>query len=1157
MIRFRSIALAIALVGMVTVWAQTRLVRGQSNVVVIISDDAGWADYGFMRNADSAADPGNAGAIPTPNLDALAARGVTFTNAYTGSVCSPSRAMITTGQYGTRFGYATNIAGSSQAIDIAPTVQGLPTEITTAWEYMQGAGYDTAAIGKWHIGEHANGGGQLGNRPENQGVEFFQGLWAGSRGYTAGSATGSQALRQTISDGAGSVSSNSIIESSVSGQYVTDVFGDQSADYIKNNAASSDPFYLYTSFTAPHTPLDATAGDLSFIDSLGLGLSGNRRTYAAMQYAMDRNVGKIIDALVDPAGDGTGAGNDADNILDDTMIIFMNDNGGDCCDGSPNASNNGDLRNGKGSQFEGGMRVPMIVSGAGVDLGKRGTVSADLVHSIDIVPTAFEGAGGASFAPGDTIDGVNLLPFINDTVSGVAHEDLFISRFSNQQSAVRMGKWKYMYQTGTGYQLYDLDVDIDESNNLINNAANAAVAAEAHELLASYHVQMDKPRHDNNADNTNQFDHFRFRESNFSAAAFSTANAWVNGDTGSGTATATWRDGYANNRLTFRAKASGDYTATNDLRSVGGFGYMANQINLASASAPVSTEGIATINGQPVMLTNSLGGAAPEINLDATDAMPKQFTFKIEHDVEVYDHLSIQGDGNQNFEINGQIREFRSGLNVTKTGSSDLTLGGGIAISGTLQLDGGRVSFTSGEVTGNVIAAPTSAIVVGGTGFNETSGPPAGPEIVTTNLDLHYNAATDISGDSIWTEQSGSGSDLSFTSAVASAVVNDQAFPGITRAYNIPASGEADGLNNFFEGDGPRSRLDATFEVWFNVSNTAAGGNQVIFEVGATRGVSFTLDDDTLQFNVDGDGSLFTLSETVSAGWHQAVGIIDLVGNGDNLANDSMSLYLDNVLVGTLDNLLIDDWAGGNLSSIGGDSAGTAGGSPIDYHGDIAIARYYRNTVFDSADVDQNFQVALFDAGEGALQSTLLEIDGDYAQHTGASLELDLLDIANHDAVSVLGAAALSGTLDVFEIDGFAPNVGDTYTVLSASGGVTGEFDAVNLPALVGLEWLVDYTANDVTLSVIYGADFNSDGAVNGADFLIWQRGSGLTGQTDNTNGDADGNGIVDLHDLQIWQSRLQSQLGVSSSAAAAVPELSSGLSAIWGTALLLLMKPW
>lgn len=1125
----------------------------QSNVVVIISDDAGWADYGFMRDADSAADPGNRGSVPTPNLDMLAAQGVTFTNAYTGSVCSPSRAMITTGQYGTRFGYGSNIAGGSGAINNTNIPQGLPTEAVTVWERMQAVGYDTAAVGKWHIGEHSSGGGQLGNRPEHQGVEFFQGLWAGSRGYFAGSQTGSGQLRETVSDGAGSISSNSVIEGNYTGQYVTDVFGDQSADYIRDSADNADPFFLYSSFTAPHTPMQATTSDLAFIDSLNEpGFTGNRRTYAAMQYAMDRNVGKILNALQDPAGDGNAPGNDSDSVLEDTLIIFMNDNGGDCCDSGPNASDNGDLKNGKGSQFEGGMRVPMIVAGAGVNIGQRGSVSTDLVHSVDIVPTALEGAGGGAFGTNEVIDGKNLLPYINNSTSGVAHENLFISRYNNQQSAVRLGDWKYMYQNGSGYQLYNLATDLDESNNVVSNTANAAVVAEAHQLLASYHVQMDKPRHDNQADETNQFDHFRFRDEALTVAAFSTANAWTNGDTGSGNFTATWRDGYANNELTFRAKATGSYTATNDLNSVGGLAYMANRINLDSAAAALSNAQKATINGLPVMLAKNLSDVAPQINLDATDPLAKTFTFEIDHDIEIYDDLTIQGDGNQNFVINGRLQEFRAGRSVTKTGSSDLTLGGGVDISGTLDLQGGKVAFTDGQVRGNVLVQAASAIVVGGVGFNQIEVPTTGPQIVTTNLELHYDAAADTGGDSIWTEATGSGNNLSFSGSAGKSTVNEAAFPGITQAYDISLTGDAGGLSNFFETNGPRSRQDATFEVWFNVSDLAASGNQVLFEVGATRGVSLTLNNDTLAFNVDGDGSLLTLSETVGMGWHQAVGVIDL-GPGNN--NDSISLFVDNNFVGTLDNLLVNDWAGGNNGGIGGDSAGTAGGSPTNYHGEIAAARYYQNFVFGATEVDQNYQAALTGPDLGSLVPTLLDIEGTYTQLAGSLLELDLLDTLTHDAVNVSEAALLEGTLKVEGIDGFSPEVGDSFTVLNAAGGVSGEFAVLDLPTLSGMQWYVEYSSLSVTLNVILGADFNADGSINGADYLVWQRGLGSIGQTDNSLGDADGNGVVDSQDLSIWRDQFGTSPGNPFSVVEAVPELSTGITAVWGSVLLACMR--
>ena len=887
----------------------------QSNVVVIVSDDAGWADFGFMRSAHPAADPGSDGAVPTPNLDALASRGVTFTDAYTSPVCSASRAMITTGQYGARFGYTQNIRGDeAQPIDTVFAAQGLPTEAVTIWERMQAEGYDTAAIGKWHLGKHASGSNQLGNRPEHQGIETFQGLWDGGRSYWVGSEESEgKLLRETISNGAGVTSSESIIEGNYSNEYATDIFGDLSADYIKSKAGGTEPFFLYSSFTAPHFPREATASDLAFIDSLGdPGFTENRRLYAAIQYALDRNVGKIIDALEDPAGDGTGLGNDADNLLDDTLILFINDNGGDCdCEpsGQPAFANNGALKEGKNDQFEGGVRVPMIIAGAGVDAAQQGTVSDALVHAVDIVPTAVVGAAGGSISSAEVIDGKNLLPHINGTASQAAHDDLFLPLYKWKQSAVRMGKWKYMY-FNTGWtdfgehQLYDLDADIGENNNVAGDPANAAVVEAAHQLLASYHVQMAKPKHDFYDGSASRFDHFRFREESFSAASFSTPNAWTNGDTEIGTDTAWTFDGYANNEMTFRAKASGDYTLTNDLESIGGFSYMANRINLESAAGPLSNSRIGTLNGRPILMTNDLDGNAPQFNLNATDALAKTFAFNVDLDVEIYDHLTIQGNGNQTFVVNGEIREFRGGRNITKLGSSELILAGGVDISGTFEIAGGSVTFTHGQMDGNLTVRSSSNIFVGGT-----------------------------------------------------------------------------------------------------------------------------------------------------------------------------------------------------------------------------------------------------DSGPGA--STMqLEVDGDYQQQAGAVLSLDLLDTNNFDALSVNGSASLGGLLFVDEVTGFAPSLGDSYTLLASTEGVSGRFADAILPTLSGMEWLLEYSPTDVELRVIYGADFNADGYVDGRDFSKLQRGYGLTGQLNNNMGDADGNGTVDENDLRIWQLQYGRAPGSNLATIASVPEPASAVMTLCGGVL-------
>lgn len=1110
--------------------------------MLIIADDAGWADYGFMRAADPAADPGSRGAVPTPNLDRLAGLGVTFTNAYTASVCSPSRAMITTGQYGTRFGYGSNIIGSTEAIHTAATVQGLPTEAVTIWERMQSVGYDTAAVGKWHIGEHANGGGQLGNRPENQGVEHFEGLWGGSRGYFVDGATGSQALRRTLSDGAGAVASNTVIEGELTGQHVTDVFGDQSADYIRDKATTgSDPFFLYSSFTAPHTPLQATAADLAFIDSLGEpGFTGNRRTYAAMQYAMDRNVGKVLDALDDPNGDG----DPSDSIADDTLVMFINDNGGDCCDSSPNASDNGGLRNGKGSQFEGGMRVPMIVAGAGVDAGVRGTVSQDLVHAIDLVPTAYSGVGGGAFGPGDVIDGENLLPYINGVTPGVAHEDLFISRNNNQQSAVRKGPWKYMHQNGNGYQLYHLDTDLDESNNVVAAPANAAVVEEMHQLLASYQVQMDKPRHDNQAPATNQFDHFRFREEAFGATTFGGAGAWVDGDSPGAPQTATWRDGYADNRMTFRAKAGGSYSATNDLTAAGGFAYMANRVSLANATAPLSGDHSATINGLPVMMTASRAGVGPTIDLDATDATADAFTFNVDADVVVHDDLTIRGDGNQRFVFGGKLREFRPGRGVTKVGSADLTLGGGVDLSGALDVQGGRVAFTNGQFGGDLVARAGVTIRVGGVGITPVTGGGGDPvDLVTDGLELNYDAALDLPGDASWFDSASPASSVNFAGAASPVAVDTATFPHLSAAYAIPASGGAGGLSDFFEQSGPRSRRDGTFEVVFNVTNSAGGADQVLFEAGgANRGVAMVLNDGVLTFNVDGDANDINLTANLSEGWHHAVGVIDLQGGPD-----TVSLYVNNQLVGSLGGQTIDDWAGGNPLGVGDGSSsvtGVSSGSGQPFHGEIAVARYYSDTAFGSAEVDQNYRWLLQDlepsSGDPAVT---LAIDGDLTLEAGATLELDVLDSEHFDRVEATGSAAIGGALVVTTDEAFDAAAGDSYVLLTGSQ-IVGVFDAIDVtPLAAGLMWQIAYGAQDVSLYATIAGDYNGDGAVNAADYTVWRDALGQP-VSRGLGADGDGDGQVTASDLEVWRTNFGATVA-SFDPAETTPEPSAAITAV------------
>lgn len=461
------------------------------NVIVIVADDAGYADFGFSDGIS-----GTTSQIPTPNLDALAARGVRFSRAYVAQSCQPTRAALVTGGYQNRIG--NEVVGDN--------IQGLPASATTIFDRMQSVDYTTSAVGKWHLGSVA---GPQGNRPETQGVDEFYGIWHGSRTYALGNAglPQTQLLRESIVAGDGSFT-DTVVESAHSGEYITNTFGQYGIDFIADHHNDADPFFLYQSFTAPHTPLQNSP---DFNDPRLAGLSGTRKTYGSMMLTMDKEIGRILDRLEDPDGNG----NTSDSIADNTMIVFVNDNGGaDAGSSSPNGADNGHFRAGKGTPYEGGIRVPMIIAGAGVNASAQGTTYNKPVHGVDILPTAFA-TGGGSLGPADPgIDGVNLLPFINGTDTSDPHEVL-VNRHRKQFTVIK-GDWTFVNAGGSStssHRLYNLATDIGQQTNVAG--ANPEVVAELTRVLTDHEAEFDKQRHailGRTAEATiNLFDHFKFR----------------------------------------------------------------------------------------------------------------------------------------------------------------------------------------------------------------------------------------------------------------------------------------------------------------------------------------------------------------------------------------------------------------------------------------------------------------------------------------------------------------------------------------------------------------------------------------------------------------------------------------------------------------------
>ncbi len=219
----------------------------------------------------------------------------------------------------------------------------------------------------------------------------------------------------------------------------------------------------------------------------------------------------------------------------------------------------------------------------------------------------------------------------------------------------------------------------------------------------------------------------------------------------------------------------------------------------------------------------------------------------------------------------------------------------------------------------------------------------------TANLALEYSAAQDASGDAVWTNTVDGTNNLTFAAAPTRAAIASMDFPAVGAGYR----GGATGLAGFFDqSTSRRSRIDATFELWINVTTLAGGNDQVIFEAGgATRGVSFILSDKQLRFNVKGDApNVSTITRTLTAGVHHIVGVIR--NRQDRLANDSMELYHNATLVQRLDGLLIEDWAGANPSGLGMLAASAVGViSAKDFSGEISSLRYYQGRAFTSAEV--------------------------------------------------------------------------------------------------------------------------------------------------------------------------------------------------------------
>lgn len=400
---------------------------GKPNILYINADDLGVMDVGFMGDTR----------YRTPNLDRLASEGMVFSNGYAPAAnCAPSRAACLSGQAAPRTGVytvGTSERGESKTRELIPiknTVH-LADEMVTVADELKACGYVTCQVGKWHVG----------NDPTRQGIDInVAGLhWGAPKSYF------SPYGNPHLTDGA-------------EGEYLTDRLTDEAIGFI--GAHKERPFFLYFPYYTVHTPLQGRQDLVANYQ----GQKGVDVNYAAMIEALDENVGRLLDFL------------DASGLSSNTLVLFSSDNGG-----IRHISSQEPHRAGKGSYYEGGIRVPLTARWPGrIEAGSSCEVP---VTGLDFYPTLVEVAGG-SVAEGKVIDGSSLVPLLTGSGSLAEralfwHFPIYLQKYATDDdardplfrtrpgSAMRLGRWKlHEYFEDGGMELYDLEKDPGERTNL-------------------------------------------------------------------------------------------------------------------------------------------------------------------------------------------------------------------------------------------------------------------------------------------------------------------------------------------------------------------------------------------------------------------------------------------------------------------------------------------------------------------------------------------------------------------------------------------------------------------------------------------------------------------------------------------------------------------
>lgn len=408
------------------------------NILVILSDDQGYVDAGFQGGGEAR----------TPNLDRLANSGVRCLQGYASHpFCSPTRAGLLTGKYQARFGHEYN-----PVYDPLDAQEGLPLGEKLLPEHLVEAGYRTGWIGKWHLGASP------AHSPWARGFQEGFGFIGGGHQFRNWKPNENQYTLPLLRDGQPTTEIPA---------HLTTAFGAEAAKFVRRHQAA--PWFLYLAFNAPHTPHQPTPereAEFAHIEN------PQRRRCLAQISLLDDAVGEVLKAL------------EESGQRQRTLIFFLGDNGGAVRSGA----DNGSLHGQKGELYEGGVRVPFVISWP-EKLRAQGTYEAP-VCSLDILGTTLAAAGLPAPAS-KAEDSVNLLPYLQGEQNGPPHSQLFWRANKGNDRAIRQGNWKLIRQADRPDELYNLEADPGERENLAEQ--KEALLAEMRETLAAWERELSEP----------------------------------------------------------------------------------------------------------------------------------------------------------------------------------------------------------------------------------------------------------------------------------------------------------------------------------------------------------------------------------------------------------------------------------------------------------------------------------------------------------------------------------------------------------------------------------------------------------------------------------------------------------------------------------------